>query len=220
MDQLYIQILNSSFQDLNPSERTDLNFILAAIVLAKDPLSPDDLQSLIGPAFFRSRSFLGELSPVVPLSDSWGGERYQVCHTSFHDFILDDRRSGRLGVNASLCNARIANACLEWLNNNLRFNISSTHSSYHSRRDEKDSPFITGPFRYASKFWVEHLCESTITTESIGIIVVMKAFFDDHFLSWLEIMSYLEASRSVPGLLRSLGYWMTVSVHIRLLDPH
>lgn len=98
IDFLYARILFEAFRLSDDIERETGQKILAAIVLAKEPLRKSDLVELLSantskPVDIQSvNSTLQELSSIIPFSDD-ASDTLRVCHKTVSDFFVDRDRS-------------------------------------------------------------------------------------------------------------------------------
>ncbi|KAI0071930.1 hypothetical protein K474DRAFT_1668455 [Panus rudis PR-1116 ss-1] len=228
IDRLYEHILNVCFQNLSEREAASLRSVLAILVLAKEPLSQDDLRDLISEQVLADlRSFINNLHPLIPLEDTGEGKRYRVCHTTFLDYILKQPTSISTSdthqhfLSHEFHSSVILIACLALLNKKgvLKYNICMLETSHLRNTDiprleERIDYLISSSVRYASRFWVAHLqdtvqCNSQ-RLEALGtkICTQIEHFLHDKFLQWLEVLSCLDAVRSIPESLYHVAKWL------------
>jgi hypothetical protein len=80
---------------------------------------------------------------------------------------------------------------------------------------DRRSKYIGEALEYACAFWAQHLSQASRSTESLAIILgLMNDFMQDHFLSWLEVLSIAGTLRTAVYSLRDVKTWLT---QVRLL---
>ncbi len=179
MDNLYAKMLFDVFGQLAAQERKASRSILAAIVLAKDPLRKSDIVELLSSkdsSVDETRrsveSAVDQLSCIISVDDD---DLLRIPHKSFTDFLLDYDRSlaavmpsagdedhRSYVVNQEEDSANLAIACLRIMISTLKFNACGIPTS-HCLNDEVPqlesllSENISPALVYACRFWAEHL---------------------------------------------------------------
>jgi hypothetical protein len=71
--------------------------------------------------------------------------------------------------------------------------------------------YIGAPLVYACEFWINHLLSSNrVGDDTDGEIVeLVNYFFEEHLLSWLEVLSIGSKLRVAVYCLHSLRSWLT-----------
>ncbi|KAJ7208639.1 WD40 repeat-like protein, partial [Mycena pura] len=195
LDGLYTVALETS------GKWNDVNFaikaaaVLAAVVLARVPLTDKSLDSLLGFLPGDSAKVLSQLGCVIQWAPN---QTARTLHASFADYLVSSKRSGTQPwfVNAALGHRYLAQGCLEVLQKELQFNICNLESSYVLNSEVKDletriQQFISPELSYASRFWTSHLDGVEIAEQTDSILVAVKNCFPGHFLYWLEVLSLL-----------------------------
>lgn len=208
---LYYQIFEDNFRKLIDSESADLIDVLAAIVLAKDPLSKDDLQRFqIGG---RSLHFiLRKLSPV--LSDSTK-EIMTFCHQTVADFLFEKKSSLSFFIDKNFHSAQMAKDCLKHLNSSLKFNnfdIKSSYTLISGTTEANDHSALTSTLKHSALYFTQYLENSFLNT-SINTVLYdnLEIFLRNNFLSWLEIFCYIKRVQISLPLIQSINNWLSVS---------
>jgi hypothetical protein len=223
VDDLYREILEAASQSLTQDERKTLDKVLGAIVVARDPLRYCDLQKLMGVPDAMMQFIVGKLGPVVSMSGSDG--RLRVCHQSFTDFILDDKRSACFAVDHATQSMNLARACLQQMNDGLRFNILGLATSHHFNAEIPDlesriNATISTSLIHSSCFWAEYLQDCVEKgVHDRDVLRELKVFLYEHLLHWLEVLSLIQ---HVPLATRSLllaRRWIAVSVTLLFILP-
>ncbi|KAI0028413.1 hypothetical protein K488DRAFT_89761 [Vararia minispora EC-137] len=156
-------------------------------------------------------SGVGTLQSDIPI---------QPLHTSFRDFLLDERRSGDFHITPNQLHHRdLALAGLGIMNSSLSFNMCSLETSYvrnvdvpdfASRRQKWLSQTHSPAIGYSSLFWAEHL-QSVFETvgspaqphHAIASVVVdtpsfqveigrlVKEWVEEKLIFWIEALGLL-----------------------------
>ncbi len=101
VDRLYARIVFEAFRLANPDDREIAKRVLAAVVLAKEPLRISDLVEFLSANASEStgidivasiESTLWELSPIIPVADD-ATTSYESATRQFTDFFLSHDRS-------------------------------------------------------------------------------------------------------------------------------
>ncbi len=174
VDRLYARIVLEAFRHSAAGEREVARRILAAVVLAKEPLRTCDLVDLLSTntsdrndLVMSIESTFLELSPIIPISDD-GNDTLRVFHKTVSDFLLSHDRSyaalksivKSLDDPASIPdihsfildperdNESLALACIRLIHRSFSLDIHSIAELL------KQSD---GPFYYARQYWLGHL---------------------------------------------------------------
>jgi len=214
VDSLYHQVISIALQGLRKAEKIGLKLVLGSIIIAKNPLRIKDLTELLGVKDAWLNSIIGQLSPILSISDT---SYLHICHQSVADFLLDSERSQDLWVDSQLHSLCFAGSCLKLMNAKLNFNFFDLKTSYilnedipelndHIKRVESTA------LDHASYFWATYLekdCDKIVQSE---VQAAVKIFLMDHLLHWLEIMSLMETVNHAAQLLLLAANWSEVSI--------
>jgi len=138
----------------------------------------------------------------------------RILHSSFHDFLIDQSRSGdyfvgELGIQADLA---VASLCV--LHDGLCFNICGLESSFLLNSDvpglaERVKAKIPSHLSYSALFWAKHLeatkFDPTIAGHVKGILG------NERMLFWFEVLSLLGVLGNAVYALSSAARWSQVS---------
>jgi DNA polymerase III delta prime subunit len=212
IDTLYQHIVFVAFQGLREVERDSLSSVLGAIVIAKNPLRANDLEQLLGVR--DALSIMSQLSPVLLVRDTG---HLHICHQSFTDFLLDQKRSKAFWVDSQKHSLCLAGSCMKFMSAKLKFNFFDLKTSHIQN---EDIPNLVGHIQdvkstalyHASYFWATYLQGYSDKTLEEEIMVQMEQFLMNHLLHWLEIMSILGAVNQAAHLLLLAENWCRVSV--------
>jgi hypothetical protein len=139
---------------------------------------------------------LHRLHSVLIVPDSVT-EPIRICHKSFADFLTDQQRcpDTRLYIHGPSHHLYFGISCLKLMNQTLKRNMCGL-PRYALNEDIPDlssccETRIGAPLMYACEFWINHLLSSGRACDVIGAktVKLMNFFFEEHSLSWLEILS-------------------------------
>ena len=186
--------------------------VLGAIVIAKNPLCPSDLEQLLGVQ--AALSIISQLSPVLLMSHTG---HLHICHQSFTDFLLDPKRSRAYCIDYQKHSLCLAGSCMKFMSAKLKFNFFDLKTSDILN---KDIPNLIDHIKnvkstaldHASCFWAIYLQKYSDKTLEEEIMVQMENFLMKHLLHWLEIMSLMGTVNHAAQLLLLSENWCRVSV--------
>ena len=142
----------------------------------------------------------------------------RLLHSSFHEFLTDQSRSGTYFVGESGIQADLAIASLHLLRGGLCFNICGLESSYLPNSDvpglaERIKANISSHLSYSCLFWVKHLQATEFDHELAGC--VKDILENERILFWFEVLSLLGVLGSAAPALSSAARWLQVSRSVR-----
>jgi hypothetical protein len=217
IDVLYRNILDFHFEDSDETTFEMFRHILGAIIVAKIPLTRDDLHKLLRISEEVEWSFnpiLNKLSSVMDLDGP-----LRLRHLSFAEYLVDPNRcrDPRFLVDPEACQYVLTQRCLEMMDNELRFNICSLTTSYlPNDSNPHDQAAIHPHLSYSCRFWAEHLIATCFDEDIAGQI---RVFFRTKLLYWLEVLSLMKAMKSASASLLSIVKWSQVSIFMYGLTP-
>ncbi|QRV77779.1 WD40-repeat protein (notchless protein), related protein [Ceratobasidium sp. AG-Ba] len=216
IDKLYETILtdrDTAGDDESAEElRSYLGIIVAVSMRRALPIMV--LSPLMGKQASRAaiQGVVDRLSSVLYIDQTFGGA-IRISHPSFMDYLTDRARSKDLCVDLAEKNTMLANACLQTMRDELKFNICGLETSDRLNRDIPDldartQRAISPQLIYACEFWSSHLSEAPAGT--LG--PVLHSFLSSPGLMyWLEALSLLgKLSVAPPSLLR-VAEWCTTN---------
>ena len=193
LDNIYKQVLKRSV-DADYSEKIKLQLserfrlIIGSIAVLSDSLSAAALAKLLDVSLEKDVNLtLGRLRSVLS-----GGSRIRLLHTSFRDFLLDQRRCSdpQFQVNEKKIHADLANRCLKLLyhleKDMCDLQLPGTLASEVQKSKVEED--ISLDLQYACRYWVDHLKRSDICLHDNGNV---HSFLQKHFLHWLEALSLM-----------------------------
>ena len=198
VDQLYIQILQQAFSDVQPGNiQRYLRFqtVVGAVLLLFNPLSIKDLSDLLGCSIQYIQNATRSLHSLLCVPGTIE-ESIQIFHKSFPDFLMNQNRceDEKLVVRPIVHHAKILLACLGFMGKRLKRNICNlddcTVLSEVKVSSTHKKAYIGDALEYACKFWTKHLLEipsSNPHTEEVEKAI--EKFFTVHLLHWIEVLA-------------------------------
>jgi ABC-type oligopeptide transport system ATPase subunit len=213
VDSLYHQVISAALQGLREPEKVALKLVLGSIIIAKNPLRIKDLTELLGVKDALLISIIGQLSPILSISNT---SYLRVCHQSVTDFLLDAERSQNLWVDPQFYSLRFAGYCLKFMNAKLKFNFFGLKTSHVLNRDIPElNDYIkrvkSTALDHASYFWASYLQKDCDASLQLEVQAAVERFLMIHLLHWLEIMSLMGTVNHAAQLLLSAARWSKVS---------
>jgi len=211
---LYEQVLDGYFKVDRVRRR--FRSIMGQLLAAFEPLSihsltalrryphgdRDDDQSVIAivrhlGSLLSNVTSIEQTLPIVPL------------HTSFRDFLTDEKMSGDFYIDLGEAHHQLAHSCLGLMLHDLKFNICNIESSYLPNNKISDlqsriNEHIPPALFYACRFWDDHL--ERLHFEQ-GLLTKLQSLFEEKFLFWLEVLSLTSAVDLATPALLSLKVW-------------
>ncbi|KAH7110217.1 hypothetical protein B0J13DRAFT_682307, partial [Dactylonectria estremocensis] len=213
LHQAYGPVLSSQLKEVLQKDRdkiiNEFTLIVGTIVTLASPLSVLALSQLlnISPDIVDTR--LDTLHSVldVPVERDLP---VRLLHLSFRDYLInpEEKKTNELWVDENSAHCNLGKQCLRIMDEGLRENICSM-SFPGMRRSTIDSQQIdkclSPELQYACLYWVHH---RTAIDLELNNMQEVYDFLVEHFLHWLEAMSFM--GRTVEGLsiLRSLADWL------------
>ncbi|KAJ7808904.1 WD40-repeat-containing domain protein [Mycena olivaceomarginata] len=202
LDQLYTLALKSDGDWDDKEFREPATAILAAIALAKVPMTDSVMDSVLGLDDGTAASVLKFLGSVVQWS---AGQPARTLHASFGDFLVEPNCSGPSNpwfFDVATAKKSLASGCFTVLQKHLRFNICHFPDSHllNSEVPGLTESHLSPALTYASRFWGPHLGDSDFHNE---ILVSLKSFLTGQFLFWLEVLSIRQEVAFAAGIMQS-----------------
>ena len=213
VDSLYHQVISVALQGLRKPEKTSLKLVLGSIIIAKNPLRMKDLTELLGVKDRFLSSIIGQLSPILSISNT---SYLHICHQSVADFLLDSERSQDLWLDPQFYSLCFAGSCLKLMNAKLKFNFFHLKTSYLLNKDIPELNDHVKSVKYtaldhASYFWASYLQKDGDKTLQLQVEAAVEKFLMVHLLHWLEIMSLMGTVNHAAQLLLLAAHWSKVS---------
>jgi len=213
---LYHRVISIALEGLRKTEETALRLVLGSIIIAKNPLRINDLTELLGVKYALLNSIIGQLSPILSISNT---SYLCVCHQSVTDFLLDSQQSKDLWLNPQLYSLHLAGSCLKFMNAKLKFNFFDLKTSCVLNKDIPELNYHIKSVQstaldHASYFWASYLqydCDKRLQLE---VQDEVEKFLMVHLLHWLEVMSLMGTVTHAARLLLSAANWSQVSTEM------
>ncbi|GJJ12146.1 hypothetical protein Clacol_006387 [Clathrus columnatus] len=193
LDELYTNILSTA---INPPKRReedeieDILLILKTVVCAKEPMTSQTLASLLGRTEKRVRLSLQPLQSVLHTQDS-AETTIAPFHTSFPDFLFDERRSKQFHCETTSHNEHLTKCCFRLMKEQLKFNICKLESSFVWDENVPDLPeriksSISPALSYTCRYWCEYLLQGDFTD---AVHEGLDEFLRNRLLFWMEVVN-------------------------------
>ncbi|CEL56612.1 Vegetative incompatibility protein HET-E-1 OS=Podospora anserina GN=HET-E1 PE=4 SV=1 [Rhizoctonia solani AG-1 IB] len=212
VDLLYASILADAIDNprLEVVERTQIQFILWAVVCMREPVTVKALAELTGTEPVDAETALTPLFSVLHVSEATG--TVSTLHASFPDFIFDQARSDRFHCNELEINQTIAQHCFGIMDRQLRFNLCGLESSFKCDDEAEGltarvSKAISPTLSYVIGHWGDHLVRSP-AAESLQIM--LHRFLSTGLLFWMEALNLRGILSVGINTLLKLKQWLTV----------
>ena len=217
VDSFYNLIMNEAFQNLEDEEILTRRGILGTVVFLQTPLSVTGIASLLVTPEHDVKGDLSPFSSVIRVSSSTNGQ-VSIFHTSFHDFILDPKRSNAHHADGSRAHQILADKCLECLNRCLRRNICNLVEDGGGLHPHEINDMSVNPesLRYACIYWASHLEHALAdpSADSARTLGLLSKFADEHLLHWFECLS------AIGELETGIGSLTKAHAAISVSDPY
>ncbi|KAL4865036.1 hypothetical protein BDV12DRAFT_211257 [Aspergillus spectabilis] len=182
MDGTYLPVFNRLLDGYGEERQNqlvkDIREVVGIIILLESPLSVTSLAELTSNTI---ASINARLSPLHTILKS---QTRKISHpTTDKEF--------RFWVDEKEMNQRLTAYCLYVMRTNLKKNICSLQS-YGTERTDIDpksiSHYLPPELQYSCRYWTHHLARSKdLMTQTDNVL----AFFEEHFLHWVEVLSIL-----------------------------
>jgi hypothetical protein len=226
LDALYLQVFEQAFKVNSPQRRIDLfRSIVGAIIIARNPLSPTGLETLLFPADTTVSTpksvmpTIWKLQAVLDVRDS--STPIHIIHPSLVDFLTHRTLDTRFSIDPALQHLALACQCLHLMRHRLKKNLCNL-DKFVFNSEIPDLSTLTAKhipegLQYACRFWADHLCWNPTeyilgcTTEILSeIYELLKIFYSKCLLSWLEVMSLTGTLESATKSLTTVNLWLQV----------
>ncbi|WPG99051.1 vegetative incompatibility protein het-e-1 [Acrodontium crateriforme] len=183
--------------------------IVGPMIILADPLSINALAGLLAIDVDDVAVTLGPLYSVLDLPADLDTERDVVIrplHLSFQDFLVDDTiKDNRFWIDEAKTHGRLATQCLQRLSQPdvLMYDICSVQKPATRRSSlncDQINDRIPADVAYACCHWVSHAVQSKHQVAKDEIL----GFLKQHFLHWVEAISWLGRTANVITGLKAL----------------
>ncbi|TDL16173.1 hypothetical protein BD410DRAFT_889978, partial [Rickenella mellea] len=193
LDKLYMRAL------LHHPDTSDLVFynrfqqVVGGMVVLFEPLSSTSLDSLFKLSF-HSDDIVSSLQSFLQHTDEQN--TVQFIHPSFSEFLSDKTRckNDQLRIDKNFQHSVLAKTCLVRMHEMLKRNICDLDPLQLNGEiidmDERIIKHIPRDLQYACQYWGYHI--HSMPELNAEVFELVKDFFQDTLLYWLEILSLLE----------------------------
>lgn len=214
LDEMY-RVMLADIVDESPKALARFHSVMRQIMWTLEPLSLASLNTMRRAFIDRADQFKVEiiLTSMASLLSGIADISIPVrpLHSSFYDFLTDEKRSEKFHVDVSNVHTNLAYASLRTMQEGLRFNICKLESSYKRNSEishlaERIKECIPDHLSYSCRFWPSHLKETQfnarLATEVKALLVNERVLF------WLEALGLLDALSNVPDALETVLSWL------------
>jgi len=199
LDSLYSSILASAFANAGEDQKYLLEKILQVICVAREPLTIDTMDELLGmrrtPSYSVSGSLVASLRSV--LSDGSDGKAVQILHPTFLEYLLRAKLKEGIVVLKSDAELLVARGCLAaLLTDQLKYDICEVtrpsefaplNGEIENLRQLVQTKTSAG-LRYAAVHGLSHVSESL---QDADVVERLQQFYETKLPYWIELMSFL-----------------------------
>lgn len=209
------QLIAGKEEALQHKTIADFRDIVGPIVLVADPLSVASLSSLLQLDREVIDDHLEHLHSVLHVPPE-PHQPIRLLHLSFRDFLVDCARSDRDGfwIDEARMHSKLTSQCLQLLSRPgvLSRDLCSVIRPGTRRADigwQLVTSCISPDVAYACRYWVWHVLESKDQLLDNGHVHI---FLQEHFLPWLEALSWLGRFSGAIAYISQLQSLVYVSI--------
>ncbi|KIK56859.1 hypothetical protein GYMLUDRAFT_173735, partial [Collybiopsis luxurians FD-317 M1] len=218
LDQLYKSILEELFDSKDEEVMNEYRKVMAQILAAFEPLSKSALKNLqIAYYDYIEEDDEQGVDAVIPWLGSLltGVNDLDVpirpVHSSVHDFLLDETRSGEYAIKLVEGQNIMAAAVVKIMTKQLHFNMCNLGSSYLRNSEIQNlgdliRDKIPSELSYACCFWDAHLVNIPCNVQMLALI---KTFIFKHSLYWMEVLGILNRMEVIARSMENMIQWGT-----------
>ena len=195
LDRTYQPILN---QLLNEGKRDDQLLIddfkelVGPIVVFYDPLSVDSIASLLDMSKKHVSRTLDWLHSVLDIPED-SEVPIRLFHLSFRDFLVDPKKRGQseFCIDEQGVHKFLAEQCLKLLSKRLKRDLCELSNPGKGRvgvSQQHIEASIPDDVSYACRYWVHHCYQGMEPRSDLNQVL---KFLKEHFLHWMEALSWL-----------------------------
>lgn len=209
LDNMYLTILDRMLLDQGIREHdqamNDFRTVAGSIVLLAEPLSAQSLATMLDVSLTLIDDTLQPLHSVLHIPASRTSS-IRLLHLSFHDFLTDPllKSSNKFYIDAGRTHARLAQQCVWRLNqpgvlSNDLCKISRPGARRVKYSMDYVAGYLTSDIAYACCHWAWHAIQAK---QELFDADYVHLFLLQHFLHWLEALSWLGRLSSAVGFIR------------------
>lgn len=204
----YLLVLRQQTAGLDPEEEDNMlqefRDIVGPIILLASPLSTQALSQLLDISQATIDDRLDLLHSVLSVPES-GDTPVRLLHVSFRDFLVnpETREHNPFWINEKQTHANLAIRCLHILRRLKQdmCGVADPGIHFSDVSAAKISCCLLPEVQYACLFWVYHLDNAKI---KLFDGTAAHLFLTEHFLHWIEALSWLGKATESLSLLRKL----------------
>jgi hypothetical protein len=210
LDSLYASILQAAFDEGDAVVDSKVRATIGTIALVVNPLPPPAIAELIALDPEEVILYVTWIQSLLSVGEDFS-QPVKLFHKSFPDYLTDPSRctSPRFCISPGLQHSELVKNCLRVMNDELEQNLLSL-PEYALNSEVEDLPArvngrVSIALQYACRCWHNHVSEAR--GDIIGVTSILRVFFEEKFLAWLEVMSALgELAGAVVALERLMGW--------------
>jgi hypothetical protein len=224
LDRIYTQVLAHSLMgdcDIQEKEELAEQFrqVVGAIIILFDALGAIPLAGLIDLPERRVISVLSNLHSLLDVSEI---RPIRLLHPSLRDFLLDKSRckTPEFYVHSERMHEVLYLKCIRLMGKHLTEDICNLHrpGALVTELENGDmEKHIPPHVQYACRYWVDHYTQSGKTLSDNDYT---HSFLQEHFLHWLEVLSWIGRISDGVIMVRTLESMLIVSIHISSCFTH
>jgi hypothetical protein len=190
---LYASIVKARRASSNAKFRLVIGMLL--ITAPYRPLCEETIAELAGVNLDLVKMWVDDLGSMFYRDEGASGG-IRVRHSSISDFFVSEDRESDYQVNIRDANVELGVACLEKMDQQLRFNICGLEDSRLANADVKElasriKANVSDALQYSSLYWTNHLCFTPDTSEEQVFDMLRKFFEGPYVLFWVEVLSIM-----------------------------
>jgi len=225
LDEMYTTFLRDLFR--GSDERQIFRSVMRQILWLKEPLPISALD------FMRDRfpqeddrypvGFILNFMASLLIGANEVSTPVRPLHTSFYDFLLDERRSGEFFIQQGDVHRDLAVASLSVMQAGLHFNICRLETSYIFNSEVADlekrvQENIPSHLLYSCRFWATHLKDATFDPDLAQLLRWLVT--GEPMLFWLEALGVSKLIGEACWALIFAEGWLQVSLFLCNMECH
>ncbi|OAL56447.1 WD40 repeat-like protein [Pyrenochaeta sp. DS3sAY3a] len=210
LDEIYTTVLMNSIHPSYTKEESEeqcerLRHVLGSIVVLRSPLSLLSLDRLLHVEDESVGETLDDLHAIVAIPDDQS-QPLRLHHPSFREFLLDKGRctNTHFWVDEKQAHRALLDECLQLMSASLKKDICDVHAPGAFAAEVSKGiieQHISQDLQYACLYWIEHFERSGETSHTDDGV---HRFLEQHFLHWLETLSWIGKVKEGINSIRTL----------------
>ena len=198
LNEIYTTVLKSSISpSLDNFERQDIlvrfRKVLGSMVILFSPLSARSISRLLYVAEEWINRTLNHLHAILDIPEDQT-RPLRLHHPSFRDFLLDKDRCSdpKFWVDEKKAHETLAEGCIRIMSAFLKQDICEQDAPGVFVADIESSrieQYLPPEVQYACLYWIQHLQKSGVQLSDNDYV---HRFLKEHFLHWLEALSWMQ----------------------------